>query len=131
MTIIALASVVLATTVPPPTAIGDAVVTCEEAQFADVDGSGTNGFFLLDDGHSVAIQDAASLDVAPRRAVAPRFQCVADELGLPEWLAVRMTLPSADNSITIGQYTITWALGDDGVSQFLIYDEVAGAGPTG
>jgi hypothetical protein len=131
MTIIALASVVLATTVPPPTAIGDAVVTCEEAQFADVDGSGTNGFFLLDDGHSVAIQDAASLDVAPRRVVAPRFQCVADELGLPEWLAVRMTLPSADNSITIGQYTITWALGDDGVSQFLIYDEVAGAGPTG
>jgi hypothetical protein len=42
-----------------------------------------------------------------------------------------MTLPSADNSITIGQYTITWALGDDGVSQFLIYDEVAGAGPIG
>ena len=54
MTIIALASVVLATTVSPPTTIGDAVVTCEEAQFADVDGSGTNGFFLLDDGHSVA-----------------------------------------------------------------------------
>jgi hypothetical protein len=130
MTIIALASVVLATTVSPPTTIGDAVVTCEEAPYADVDGSATNGFFLLDDGHSVSIQDSASLDVAPRRIVAPRFQCVADELGLPEWLAVRMTMPSADNSITVGQYTITWALGDDAVSQFLIYDEVAG-GPTG
>jgi hypothetical protein len=131
MTIIALVSAVLATTVAPPTAIGDAVVICEEAQYADVDGSGTNGFFLLDDGHSVSIQDAASLDVAPRRVVSARFQCVAGELGLPEWLAVRMTLPSADNSITIGQYTITWALGDGGISQFLIYDEVAASGQTG
>jgi hypothetical protein len=131
MAIIALASAVLATTVAPPTAIGDAVVTCEEAQYADVDGSGTNGFFLLDDGHSVSIQDAASLDVAPRRVVSARFQCVADALGLPEWLAVRMTLPAADNSITIGQYTVTWALGDGGISQFLIYDEVAAAGQTG
>jgi hypothetical protein len=128
MTIIALASVVLASTVSPPTGIGDAVVACEDAQYADLDGSGTNGFFLLDAGHSVSIQDAASLDVAPRRVVSARFQCVAEELGLPEWLTVRMTLPSADNSITIGQYTITWALGDDGISQFLIYDEVSGAG---
>jgi hypothetical protein len=131
MTIIALASVVLATTVAPPTAIGDAVVACEEAQYADVDGSGTNGFFLLDDGHSISIQDAASLDVAPQRVVSARFQCVAEELRLPEWLAVRMALPSADNTITVGQYTITWALGDGGVSQFLIYDEVAAAGQTG
>jgi hypothetical protein len=131
MTIIALASVVLATTVAPPTAIGDAVVTCEEAQYADVDGSGTNGFFLLDDGHSVSIQDAASLEVAPRRVVSARFQCVSGELGLPEWLAVRMTLPSANNTITVGHYTITWALGEGGVSQFLIYDDVAAAGQTG
>jgi hypothetical protein len=131
MSIIALTSVVLATTAAPPTAIGDAVVTCEEVPYADVEGSGSNGFFLLDDGHSVSIQDAASLDVAPMRVAAPRFQCLAEELGLPEWLAVRMALPAADNSITIGQYTITWALGDAGVSQFLIYDQVAGAGPAG
>jgi hypothetical protein len=83
MTIIALASVVLATTVPPPTAIGDAVVTCEEAQFADVDGSGTNGFFLLDDGHSVAIQDAASLDVAPGVSSRPGSSVSPTSSGCP------------------------------------------------
>jgi hypothetical protein len=131
MTIIALASVVLTTTVAPPTAIGDAVVACEEVQYTDVGGSGTNGFFLLDGGHSVSIQDSAALDVAPLRVSAPRLQCLAGELGLPEWVAVRMAMPSPDNTITVGPYTITWSLGSDGVSQFLVYDDVAAAGPAG
>jgi hypothetical protein len=128
MMITTLAAIVLAAA-PSPTPIGDAVVVCDEQSFGNVDASGTNGYFVLDDGHSVAIQETAFVDVAPMRVVAPRFDCLAGELGFPAWLPVLMAMPSASNPITIGEYTIAWSLGPDGTSQFLVYDRSAAVVP--
>jgi hypothetical protein len=116
------AALVLA--VPPSDALNNAVVVCEETDYGDVAGfEDGNGFFLLDEGSALFVQDTAVLDVAPMRVVSNRFACLAEQLGLPEWVAVRMAMLTPTTEVTVNGYRITWTVDQSGRAQFLFVTE--------
>jgi hypothetical protein len=115
------AAAVLVMAPPTSDALINAVVVCEEIDYRDVAGSEDgNGFFLLDGGGALFIEDTATLDVAPVRVVSDRFICLAEQIGLPEWVEVRMAMLTPINEVTVDGWRVTWTLEQSGRAQFLI-----------
>jgi hypothetical protein len=61
--------------------------------------------------------------------VSPRLECLAEQLGLPEWVFVQMAM-SDEGVLDVPGYTVSWSLSGESyvVSAFLVYDSEVGGG---
>jgi hypothetical protein len=113
------------------TEITRAVIECLPVSFEANVESGhspdTQRFVVMDDGHSVRIEDFA--EESDDTLSSPRVECLAERLGLPQWIFVQMAMTDG-GTIDVPGYSVSWAYSGENfaASVFLIYDDTVGGG---